>query len=223
MQKSASPASVALRLNNLEQKFDELEVPEPPEPDRTLLDRIAKMTVVGAELPGSLNSDWTKNDFWFEDGISLAQSLYGLGNFSNAYVFTKEAPFYGRVFGNSALWGRPSSSAGGATVSLSFSIYGAANSGSFDEHFATVTATDQSLCHRIFGNLLDLEWLEDQSSFAPSFFSKVFGTAGSAQADISYMDRGDTLLEIIRSQHEDIENLKADVASLSARLSAIGA
>ncbi|ERI16157.1 hypothetical protein O206_00025 [Ochrobactrum sp. EGD-AQ16] len=221
MQKSASPASVALRLNNLEQKFDELENPEPPEPDRTLVDKLARMTIVGAELPGSLNPDWTKNAYWFEDGVSIAQSLYGLGNFSSAYQHTKAAPFYSRVFGNSELWGRPATSMSDATVSLSFSIYGAV--GLFDAHFAAVTRTDESLCHRVFGTVEDLEWLGEQTAFSPSFFSKVFTDASIAQTYFEHIDRGDTLIEIIKSQHDDIESLKADVASLSARLAAIGA
>lgn len=221
MQKSASPASVALRLNNLEQRFDELEAPEPSEPDRTILDKLAENTIFGAETPGAMNPDWTKNQYWFEGGKSLAVSLYGYGQFSWAYPAVLESPFYTRVFGSSDLWGRPSTNAEGSTVSLSYSIYGSANLGLFDEYFAKNERGDDSLCHRIFGEINNVLWLKDQF-FTSSFFEKVFNYAGYAQADIDYMDRGDTLIDIIRSQHDDIERLKDDIASLSARLGAIG-
>ena len=100
MQKSADIASVATRLNNLEQKFDEL--PESGDGDLATMNRIFTALVEGAQVSAVPPKKW--DAFLFYDyGKSLTQMTYGDANGSdlNSYLAAQEVPFFTKVFQSS--------------------------------------------------------------------------------------------------------------------------
>ncbi|MPR60607.1 hypothetical protein D7027_02015 [Ochrobactrum intermedium] len=97
MQKSADIASVATRLNNLEQKFEEL--PEGGDGDLATMNRIFSMLADGAQISAAPSQKW--NAFLFFDyGKSLTQLTFGDANGveSNNYLAAQEVPFFTKVF-----------------------------------------------------------------------------------------------------------------------------
>lgn len=205
MQKSASPASIALRLNNLEQKFDDFEVPEPVDPDSELVARLAKMTVSGSSTSGS-NLDWSKNTYFFEGSgnPSIATSLYGEYLYNpGIYQSVSEKPFYRQVFGYSN-----EKKFSEAAYSLSEAVFGQSNltTDSYVDYFAN----GEALIHFLFGNKA---WTEIESRLevlksAGGLFGILFGSATNAEvhAESSY----NNLFRCLWGRPEVVEFLNSD-------------
>ena len=101
MEKSAHPAALATRLNNLEQKFEEensLDVEE----ILAIIAKLFQLTLYGTEKYTGigLSDDWYKNPNLFDGDFSLAMAVFGPGleNFQ-IYNAQKTFSFYNRVFG----------------------------------------------------------------------------------------------------------------------------
>ncbi len=122
MQKSADIASVATRLNNLEQKFDEL--PEGGEGDPAVLNRIFTALVEGAQMSAVPPEKWDALLF-YDYGKSLTQMTYGDANNDwNPFMAASEVPFFNKVFEGSE-WMRHSMSGGTVpTMSLAIKVLG---------------------------------------------------------------------------------------------------
>ncbi|WP_343314027.1 hypothetical protein AAIB41_02465 [Brucella sp. BE17] len=207
MQKSASQASLALRLNNLEQKFDDFEVPDPEEPDAGLTGRLAKMTVAGSATSGT-GADWSKNTYFFEvaGNPSLSTSLYGEYQYNpTIYQSVSEKPFYRQVFGYSHA-GKFSENA----YSLSEAVFGQSNltTDSYVDYFAN----GEALIHFLFGSNT---WTEIESRLevlksAGGLFGILFGSATNAEvhAENSY----NNLFRCLWGRPEVVEFLTSDLS-----------
>lgn len=80
MQKSAHSAVIATRLNNLEQKFDELDEGENLTEIDLLIRRLAKMTIEGSQISGSIYEPWETLQYHFDDvGFSMSRAIFGDG------------------------------------------------------------------------------------------------------------------------------------------------
>ncbi|MDH0123283.1 hypothetical protein ABE562_04795 [Brucella intermedia] len=122
MQKSADIASVATRLNNLEQKFDEL--PEGGESDPAVLNRIFTALVEGAQMSAVPPEKWDAYLF-YDYGKSLTQMTYGDANNDwNPFMSASEVPFFDKVFSNSDWMNHSMSGGSHPTASLATKILG---------------------------------------------------------------------------------------------------
>ncbi len=222
MQKSADIASVATRLNNLEQKFEEIEIPDPGEPDRALVDMLFKMTASGSEIPGSLDSDWAKNSYFFGTSMSIATSLYGIGHFNeDIYGYVSQVPFYHRVFGNSDKFGRPNTGPSNpGTPSLANAVFGF--TGSFDDAFTTDVGSSGSVCHVVFGGSSAVEYLRGRT-YDGSLFSIVLGSPSTVDDDLIEIIGGTnySILEILKRMKNDHDTLKNRVSDLESYVSSL--
>lgn len=204
MQKSASPASVALRLNNLEQKFDEFEAPDPGGSDIELINRLAKMTVVGSATSVS-GTTWKENDHFFEGAgnPSIATSLYGeYQYFPDVYHSVTDRPFYLQVFGNTHI--AKFSSAG--SKSISEAIFGT------DTDSAEYFTDQSSLIELLFGSSnLGSEEIETKLEVLQSaggLFNIIFGSAENAESLLGFEQ---SFYKFVFGRPEVVEFLLSDI------------
>lgn len=214
MQKSAHPASLATRMNNLEQRFDELEIPDPAEPDRALVDMLFKLTAYGAEIPGSLNTDWSKNAYFFGNGMSIATSLYGFGQSNeDIYGYVSQVPFYQRVFGNSDKFGRPNAGPSNpGTPSLANAIFG--YTGGFDDVFTVNVGSYGSVCDLVFGSASAVDELKNGVPEEKSIYDLVTGIRKEIYDE-------DGILDKIEAHRLRMNDLEFRVSRLENRVSAL--
>ncbi|MCH4539457.1 hypothetical protein [Ochrobactrum sp. A-1] len=158
MEKSAHPAHIAARLNNLEQKFDEVQSADFLEALNFLYNR----ALLGSEKnSGSgLSDKFWKNPSLFDD-FSLSMAVFGLGleNFQ-IYEAQKTLNFYNRVFGSAVNFENA-----GSVLPLSHALF--LNVGkSF-----TYEWNDKSLTETIFGSDVNISYLHETGSL----FDKLIG------------------------------------------------
>lgn len=212
MQKSASTASIAIRLNNLEQKFDDFEVPEPEEPDRTLIDRIFQMTVNGSQTESTPSGDWTKNLLFFEtSGTTLVVSLYGLYHWNaSIYESCRITPFYEQVFGGYRDFGVAVPYPGKKSLAQAIFGYSSSTETAFADLFAN--GTNKSFAEKVYGSTAAAEWSVSPSR--PSLFENIFGDLETVDTRISdiktlgFTSHQSDVVSLIQFLKDEIKALK---------------
>jgi len=122
VQKSADIASVATRLNNLEQKFDEL--PEGGEGDPAILNRIFTALAAGSQVSAVPPKKWDAL-LYYDYGKSLTQMTYGDANDDwNPFMSASETPFFDKVFKGSDWMNHSMSGGPYPTTSIAAKIFG---------------------------------------------------------------------------------------------------
>lgn len=162
MQKSADIASVATRLNNLEQKFDEL--PEGGEGDPAVLNRIFMALAAGSQMSAVPTKNWDAVLF-YDYGKSLTQMTYGDANGSeyNSYMAAAEVPLMTKVLAQSDWMNHAGSGGYRPALSLAAKVLGGyahdnrlvqiANVGLEDDETPITDATYLSLLEAIQNTL----------------------------------------------------------------------
>jgi hypothetical protein len=205
MQKSATPASVALRLNNLEQKFEDFEAPEPGGSDIELINRLAKMTISGSATSAS-GTNWKESTYFFEaaGNPSLASSLYGeYPDFTGIYQSLVDKPFYLQVFGptHTGKFSSPGS------ISLSEAIFGSTNDSS--DYFAS---GESSLTKILFGTSWGSEQIESRLEVlnsAGGLFDLLFGNTENAE---THSGSSQNLYKCLWGRPEIVEFIGSDIS-----------
>jgi hypothetical protein len=237
MEKSAHPAHIAARLNNLEQKFDEVQ-----SADLLLaLNILYKRSLLGSEknTGSGLSDNFWENPSLFDDDFSFATAVFGPGleNFQ-IYEAQKTLNFYNRVFGTAVnfenSWGvLPLSHALFLNVGKSF----------------TYEWNDKSLTETLFGSDVNISYLHETGSFFDkvigngseylrnevSLFDKIFGLVSSIDEklnEISSDGNSSSFLDAVTQFRRDFdyfellfetykENVEQRLVSLSQRVSAL--
>lgn len=228
MQKSAHSAVIATRLNNLEQKFDELN--DDPSELNLLLMRLAKMTVEGSQINGSMYDPWQSLEYHFDEvGYSIPRAIFGDG--------TGYAHRYEHVKYNHNLWWLifedfiDDEIINSNTVP---SVYGRVFGSEFVKKFGF--GFDESLCADIFGNPENLDDFRNGSlgNFRHSLFEVIkFHNKEIDNPLVLYEFSGENRVDAsnsglralcrnyegrIRSLEIDIEVLRNRVSSLEERI-----
>jgi len=239
MQKSAHPAAIATRLNNLEQKFEEVH-----DDDLIVaLNFLYSRALLGSEKnTGSGLSDkfWENPNLFDDFSFSMAVFGSGLENFQ-IYEAQKTLNFYNRVFGSAIKF----ENAGGV-LPLSHALF--MNVGkSF-----TYEWNDKSLTETIFGSDVNITYLHETGSFfekligngseylrnEESLFEAIFGSVSSSidsiLEEISGDENATSFLNAVQRFRRDFdyfdlmfetyqENIEQRLVNLSQRVSALEA
>lgn len=241
MEKSAHPAAIATRLNNLEQKFDEANELDMNEL-LAIIAQLYKLTLSGSEknTGEGLSDDWYKNPNLFDD-FSFAMAVFGSGleNFQ-IYDAQKTLNFYNRVFGSAINFENV-----GGVLPLSHALF--MNVGkSF-----TYEWNNKSLTETIFGSDDNISYLHEEGSLfdkifgdganylqnEASLFDKIFGNISSIDAnldEISGDENSTSFLNAVQRFRRNFdyfelmvetyqENIEQRLVSLSQRVSALEA
>lgn len=174
MEKSAHPAHIAARLNNLEQKFDEVQSADLLE----ALNVLYKRALLGSEknTGSGLSDNFWENPSLFDD-FSLSTAIFGSGleNFQ-IYEAQKTLNFYNRVFGSAVNFENS-----GGVLPLSHALF--MNVGkSF-----TYEWNDKSLTETIFGSDVNISYLHEVGSL----FDKLIGSGSD------YLRNEDSLFDAV--------------------------
>ena len=237
MEKSAHPAHIAARLNNLEQKFDEVQSEDLLEALNVLYNR----ALLGSEKnSGSgLSDKFWKNPSLFDDDFSFTMAVFGSGleNFQ-IYAAQKTLNFYNRVFGSAVKFENA-----GSVLPLSHALF--MNVGkSF-----TYEWNNKSLTETIFGSDINITYLHETGSLFDkligngseylrnevSLFDKIFGLVSSIDEklnEISSDGNSSSFLDAVSQFRRDFdyfellfetykENVEQRLLSLSQRVSAL--
>nr|WP_278434115.1 hypothetical protein [Brucella anthropi] len=227
VQKSAHPAHLATRLNNLEQKFDEVQ----SEDLLLALNVLYNRALLGSEKnTGSGLSDkfWENPSLFDEFSLSTAIFGFGLENFQN-YEAQKSLNFYNRVFGSAVNFENA-----GSVLPLSHALF--MNVGkAFTSEWNEISLADTlfgsdvnvtylhetgSLFDKLIGN--GSEYLRNEVSLfdfvfgegaeylngEASFFYKVFGTRFTIDEkmdEISGDDNPQSFLDAVRQFRRDFD------------------
>ena len=239
MQKSAHPAAIATRLNNLEQKFEEVH-----DDDLIVaLNFLYSRALLGSEKnTGSGLSDkfWENPNLFDDFSFSMAVFGSGLENFQ-IYDAQKTLNFYNRVFGSAINFENV-----GGVLPLSHALF--MNVGkSF-----TYEWNDKSLTETIFGSDVNITYLHETGSLfekligngseylrnKESLFEAIFGSVSSSidgiLEEISGNENATSFLDAVKRFRRDFdyfellfdaykENIDQRLISLSARVSALEA
>jgi len=236
MEKSAHPAALATRLNNLEQKIEE----ETSEDLLLALNFLYSHTLLGTEknTGEGLSDEWWKNPNLFDDNFSFATAVFGPGleNFQ-IYEAQRTLNFYNRVFGSAVIFDNldgvlPLSHAlfmgvGKAftsewnEISLASTIFGS------DVNITYLHETG-SLFEKLIGN--GSEYLRNKESLFEAIFGSVSSSIDSILEEISGDENATSFLDAVRRFRRDFdyfvllfdtykENIDQRLSSLSARVS----
>ncbi|WP_109369339.1 hypothetical protein [Ochrobactrum soli] len=174
MEKSAHPAALATRLNNLEQKFEEVH----DDDLLVALNFLYSRALLGSEknTGSGLSDKFWENPNLFDDDFSFAMAVFGSGleNFQ-IYEAQKKLNFYNRVFGSAINFENV-----GGVLPLSHALF--MNVGKA----FTSEWNDKSLTETIFGSDSNISYIQEKSSL----FDKIFGSsAESLQVGESLFDK----------------------------------
>jgi len=207
MQKSAHIASIATRLNDLEQKFDE---GSEDSDANEYLKRLYRITVGGAAT-GSSGSSPLDVEYFFDtynkSFVSITFGSYLAGSLS--YDASAITPFYYQVFKNYTNFGYQGASPN--TRSLADAIFDKGSGVSFADYFAEISSLKTSLSSTIFGTEEAIEYCQS-SAGGFGLYGKIFGN------EVSRIDKmneiyGDSfgsnlnILDLMISLRNDIDDL----------------
>lgn len=191
MQKSAHISSIATRLNNLEQKVDELDEPSGGGDNDADIERIVKNTF-GSATDGR-STKWQENTYFFDGRTDISAMLWGAYFWNPVfYESCAQYSFYQQVIGHGyeTKFGKETSS------SLAATVFGSTTSDDFVDYFTRIGKSLAQSCFGTRGNLSDLN-----ISLLDSLKDFQLSTEESLQA----LD-------------ENIQNLRSRVAALEARI-----
>lgn len=168
MQKQANLSSIALRLNNLEQKFDEK---GEEGGDEAFAKRLANMTIAGAHVAGGTGAEWS-SVFYEKYSTSITAVLFGnllttSHDMRIAYLESAhQRSFFEQIFGGSAFYFNKFSSTddfGRFNKSLCAALFNNLQTdengyNTYLDYFSKATVS-HSLCSTVFGK------------YSPSFFN----------------------------------------------------
>ncbi|MGQ5718864.1 hypothetical protein [Pseudochrobactrum asaccharolyticum] len=233
MQKSAHISSIATRLNNLEQKFDDFEEPSGGGGSETDIERIVRNTF--ATATDGRSGKWQENSYFFDGRTDMSAMLWGpYFWYPETYESCATVPFYHQVFGQ----GYRDKFGHTTTSTLAGAVFGSSTADDYVDSFAT---HGKCLAKSVFGSREGIEQIENALPFSGSLYAQCFG-GDPAQVPEKFEEVGKSISEYGSSEknlldalvklsadvklalddiEDSLESINGRLNSLSARVSAL--
>lgn len=224
MQKSAHISSIATRLNNLEQKFDDFEDPSSGGDNDADIERIVKNTFGSATDDRSVK--WQENTYYFDGRTDMSAMIWGAYGWNpQLYESCAQNSFYQQTIGH----GYETEFGKATSVSLAASIFG--NRAAASDFVKDFAKHGQSFAQSVFGTRDAVAQIS--SSFSGSLYEQTFGADPSqvstklttVSSTISPGGSERSILDVLVKMSQDLQQKLSDIdsslSSLSSRVSAL--
>lgn len=166
MQKSAHISSIATRLNNLEQKFDDFEDPSSGGDNDADIERIVKNTFGSATDDRSVK--WQENTYYFDGRTDMSAMIWGAYGWNpQLYESCAQNSFYQQTIG----YGYETEFGKATSVSLAASIFG--NRAAASDFVKDTAQIGKGFAPAVFGTRAAVAQIS--SSFSGSLYEQSFG------------------------------------------------